>query len=90
VIMYPKKCRRVFVSRSVRNLPLSNCRYACLHSVRNHRPPVRYQRLLYRIHPFFCIAAKLGVPPSGKKRTSVREIISNLEGGSDRKPEDVT
>ena len=80
-----------FVSRGVRNLPLSNCRYACLHSVRNYRPPVPYQRLLYRIYPFFfCIAAKLGIPRSGKKRISVREIISSLEGGSGRKPEDVT
>jgi hypothetical protein len=42
------------------------------------------------MYPFFCIAAKLGVPRSGKKRISVREIISSLEGGSDRKPEDVT
>jgi len=90
MIRYREKCRRVFVSRRVRNLPLSNCRYACVHSVKNHRPPVRYQRPLYRIYPFFCIAAKLGVPRWGKKRTSVLEIICSWEGGSDRKPEDVT
>jgi len=77
MIRYNKKSRRVIVSCGVRNLPLSNCRYACLHSVKNHRPPFRYQRLLYRIYPFVCIAAKLGVLRLGKKRTSVREIISS-------------
>jgi len=90
MIRYRKKKLTCFVSRGVRNLPLSNCRYACLHSVRNYRPPVCYQRLLYRIYPFFCIAAKLCVSRSGKKRNSVREIISSLEGGSGRKPEDVS
>lgn len=42
MIRYRKKSRRVFfVSRGVRNLPVSNCGFACLHSVRGLLASIR-------------------------------------------------